>query len=194
MEKHSINEQLEKMMIKSGALLEGHFLLTSGLHSGHYLQCALLLRFPEYAEFCGINLGRKLEALKPDFIAAPAMGGLIIGHEVARYLKVPFLFCEREEGEMKLRRFPFPSDKKVVVIEDVVTTGGSANEVGQLMEANNVKWLATACVVDRSKGNHILPLQPVSLMKAEFPTYKPSECPHCRNGEDLVKPGSRKKA
>ncbi len=194
MEKQALNEKLKGMMVNSGALLEGHFLLSSGLHSGNYLQCALMLRFPEYAEFCGIALGKKLADLKPDFIVAPAMGGLIIGHEVARYLKIPFIFCEREEGEMMLRRFPFPYGKKAVVIEDVITTGGSANEVGILMEVNKVEWISTACIVNRSSGRNVLPSHPVSLMEVSFPTYQPSECPYCRNGLDLVKPGSRKKA
>ena len=188
----SMENRLKDMMQKSGALLSGHFLLTSGLHSGNYMQCALLLRFPEYAEFCGKSLAEKISRLKPDVVVAPAMGGLIIGHEVARALRVPFLFCEREDGEMKLRRFPFPNNSKVIVIEDVVTTGGSANEVGILMRDNGNKWVGTACIVDRSTGAYVLPSAPVSLMQVTFPTYKPSECPYCREGEKLVKPGSRK--
>jgi len=190
----SLEKQLRKMMEKSGALLSGHFLLTSGLHSGNYMQCALLLRFPEYAEFCGRYLAERISVLEPDVIIAPAMGGLIIGHEVARSLGVPFLFCEREGGNMRLRRFPFPQGKRAVVIEDVITTGGSANEVGVIMQNNGVEWVGTACIVNRSGGAYVLPAAPISLLEVTFPTYKPSECPYCRKGEKLVKPGSREKS
>ena len=123
MERGLVEERIQEMMRDSGALLEGHFLLTSGLHSAFYLQCALLLRFPAYAAFAGKEIARLVQKLQPTVVVAPAIGGLIIGHEVARALDIPFIFCEREDGKMRLRRFPFPEKAGVVVVEDVITTG-----------------------------------------------------------------------
>ena len=120
-----VQEKLKEMLVESKAWLEGHFKLTSRRHSGNYMQCAMLLRFPKYAAFTGGEIAKRIAALKPDFIVSPALGGLIIGHEVARALDVPFLFCEREDGRMKLRRFPMPAGRRFVAVEDVVTTGGS---------------------------------------------------------------------
>ena len=130
-------EQLKEMMKKSGAHLEGHFRLSSGLHSGNYMQCARLLAVPKYAAFAGEMLADKLRELRPDFITAPAIGGLIIGHEVARALNIPFLFCERDDKrEMKVRRFEFPENSSAVVVEDVITTGGSTMEAGKVLQQN----------------------------------------------------------
>ena len=109
-----VQEQLKKMLVESKAWLEGHFKLTSGRHSGNYMQCAMLLRFPKYAAFAGGEIAKRIAHLKPDFIVSPALGGLIIGHEVARALDVPFLFCERQDGNMTLRRFPMPVGKTFV--------------------------------------------------------------------------------
>lgn len=185
-------EQLKEMMKKTGAHLEGHFRLTSGLHSGNYMQCARLLAVPEYAEFAGSMLAEKFKDLKPDFVTAPAIGGLIIGHEVARALKVPFLFCERDaERIMKVRRFEFPKNSSAVVVEDVITTGGSTLEVGKVIEAAGVKWVGTGVIVNRSGGKHVLPQSPVSLWETHFETWQPEECPICAKGIPVVKPGSR---
>lgn len=192
MERGLVGERIQEMMRDSGALLEGHFLLTSGLHSAFYLQCALLLRFPAYAAFAGKEIARLVQKLQPTVVVAPAIGGLIIGHEVARALDIPFIFCEREDGKMRLRRFPFPEKAGVVVVEDVITTGGSVEEVGTLMEEKGAKWLATACIVNRSGGKHILPHDPLSLWNLSFPVYSPEECPMCSKGIPCVKPGSRK--
>jgi orotate phosphoribosyltransferase len=192
MERGLVEERIQEMMRDSGALLEGHFLLTSGLHSANYMQCALLLRFPAYAAFAGKEIARLVEKFQPTVVISPAIGGLIIGHEVARALDVPFLFCEREEGKMSLRRFPFPEKAKVVVVEDVITTGGSVKEVGELMEEHGSQWVATACIVDRSGGKHILSHEPLSLWNVSFPVYRPDECPMCAKEIPFKKPGSRK--
>ena len=185
--------RLQEMMKESGAHLEGHFLLTSGNHSSDYMQCALLLRFPKYAAFAGGALAERIGKFSPDIIASPALGGLIIGHEVARALDVPFIFCERQDGLMTLRRFPFPEGKRVVVIEDVVTTGVSSGEVGAVLAASGAEWAGTGAVIDRSGGRSSLPHVPESLWKVDFPLWRPEECLLCARGIPLVKPGSRTK-
>lgn len=179
------------MLKDSGAHLEGHFKLSSGLHSGHYLQCALLLRFPRYAAFAGKALAEKVRPLRPDVIVSPALGGLIIGHEVARALDLPFLFCERQEGIMRLRRFPHPGKIRMVIIEDVITTGGSSLEVKDVMEAEGVIFAGIGCIIDRSAGTHRLPESPVSLWNVSFETWSQEECPLCAKGTTAIKPGSR---
>lgn len=184
-------EQLQEMMKKSGAHLEGHFLLTSGNHSSDYMQCALLLRYPRYAAFAGGVLAGRIEKYRPQIIASPALGGLIIGHEVARALDVPFVFCERQDGAMALRRFPMPEGLRVAVIEDVVTTGVSSGEVGAVLERGGATWVATGAVIDRSGGGSSLPHAPEALWRVDFPLWKPEECPLCAQHVPLVKPGSR---
>ncbi len=187
-----VQDKVKEMLVDSKAWLTGHFKLTSGRHSGNYMQCAMLLRFPEYAAFVGGEIARRIAHLKPDFIVSPALGGLIVGHEVARALNVPFLFCEREDGKMKLRRFPMPEGKTFVAVEDVVTTGGSVRETADHMVAGGCKWVGSACIVDRSGGNQQLGPDLVSLFKVSFATYDPDDCPLCRElGTPPVKPGSR---
>jgi len=183
--------QLLSMMKETGALLEGHFRLTSGLHSAHYMQCALLLSVPRYAAFAGRMLAESLAPLKADAVFAPALGGLIIGHEVARHLDLPFYFAERENGAMRLRRFPKPKNIKFIVIEDVITTGGSALEVGTLISDTGATWAGTGCIVDRSSGRASFPHPLHSLWQASFPTFTEEECPLCREGKPIEKPGSR---
>lgn len=190
---NEVQKCLEEMMIESGAYLKGHFLLTSGKHSGHYMQCAMLLRHPDKAEFAGREIAKKLEGKDIDFVVSPAIGGLIIGHEVARALGVPFIFCERDaENNMKLRRFPVPDEKNFVVVEDVITTGGSAAEVGKHMTELGAQWVDTACIVNRSGGKHVFEKDPVSLWETSFPVYEADECPLCADGSVPYKPGSRK--
>ena len=187
-------EQLKEMMKKSGAHIEGHFRLSSGLHSGNYIQCARLLAIPEYAAFTGKMLAEKLRecGLKPDFVTAPAIGGLIIGHEVARFLNIPFLFCERDDAkEMKIRRFEFPENSAAVVVEDVITTGGSSIEAGEILRRNGVEWLGTGVIVNRSGGKHKLERQPFSLWDVNFETWQPENCPMCAKDMPVIKPGSR---
>ncbi len=183
---------LQKMMADSGAHLQGHFRLTSGLHSGHYMQCARLLCHPAYAAFVGEQIAERIKSLEPEVILAPAFGGLIVGHEVARSLDIPFYFCERDsDGIMSLRRFPMPTGKRAVVVEDVITTGLSSAEVGNLICAQGAEWVGTATVVDRSSGKHCLPTPLYSLWSVSFPVYTPDECPMCQQGLPVVKPGSR---
>ena len=156
------------------------------------MQCAMLLRFPRYAAFVGGEIARRIAHMKPDFIVSPALGGLIVGHEVARALDIPFLFCEREDGKMKLRRFPMPVGKSFVAVEDVVTTGGSVKETAEYMTAGGCRWVGSACIVDRSGGTQQLGPGLVSLFKVSFETYDPDNCPLCRKlGTPPVKPGSR---
>jgi len=187
-----VQEKLKEMLLESKAWLEGHFKLTSGRHSGNYMQCAMLLRFPKYAAFAGGEIAKRIAHLKPDFIVSPALGGLIIGHEVARALDVPFLFCERQDGAMTLRRFPMPVGQSFVAVEDVVTTGGSVKETAEHMVAGGCTWVGSACIVDRSGGTQQLGPDLVSLFKVSFATYDPDDCPLCRQlGTPPIKPGSR---
>lgn len=187
-----ITLKIQEMMKASGAHLEGHFKLTSGLHSGHYVQCALMLRYPEYAAYAGAMLAEKLADRKPDFVLSPALGGLIIGHEVARALNVPFIFCERQDGEMKLRRFPAPVGKKFVMIEDVVTTGKSSRETAQILVDLGCEWVGSGSIIDRRPAEVKDDWDLQSLWQLSFPVYTEEECPICKEGKlPLVKPGSR---
>lgn len=182
---------------RAGAYLRGHFRLTSGLHSPEYLQCALVLQHPEHAE----RLGRELAcALAPwlrsgvDVVASPALGGVIIGHETARALGVRFVFAERESGgEMALRRgFAVAPGEAAVVVEDVVTTGGSTREVVALIERSGGRVLAAGSIIDRSGGAAEVGVPHVALATLRVTTYPPERCPLCRQGVPLLKPGSRK--
>ena len=184
--------RISEMMKESGAHLEGHFKLTSGLHSGHYIQCALMLRFPEFAAYAGEKLAERLAPLKPEIILSPALGGLIIGHEVARALRVPFIFCERQDGIMTLKRFPHPGNVRFVLVEDVVTTGKSSRETAKILAEGGADWVASASIIDRRPEIAIDEWDLISLWKLSFPLYEQSCCPLCQEGLPLVKPGSRK--
>ena len=184
---------------ETGAYLHGHFRLTSGMHSGEYLQCAKVLAHPAYAERLGRALGEKIRALAGDgtidVVVSPAMGGIIIGHEVARALGVRALFTERDAATnaMTLRRgFEIAAGEKVVVIEDVITTGGSTKEVVNAIAAAGATVLAAGSIVDRSGGRAEVGVPRVALETLEAIAYQPEECPLCREGLPLVKPGSRR--
>jgi len=178
-----------------GAHQKGHFRLSSGLHSADYLQCALYLANPVRAERAGQELAHAISAsmVIPDAIVAPALGGLIIGHETARAFKVPFLFTERVDGVMALRRgFGVGPRQAIVVVEDVVTTGGSTKEVIDLIESLGGCVIGVASIVNRSGADNPFEPRPYSsLLRVTFPTWKPNACPLCRQGKPLVKPGSR---
>jgi orotate phosphoribosyltransferase len=178
--------------IDTGALLEGHFRLSSGLHSDRYLQCARLLMWPERAEAVGRELAAKLHGFPATAVASPAMGGLIIGHEVARALKIPFLFAERQDGSFALRRgFPLTPSDSVIVVEDVFTTGKSTREVLALISSSGARAVAAGSIVDRGLAPGALGVPSRSLLSLEVPAWTEAECPLCRKGVPLDTPGSR---
>jgi orotate phosphoribosyltransferase len=182
---------------RTSAYLHGHFRLTSGLHSSEYLQCALVLQHPAHAESLGRELAGKVSALFPggqvNVVASPAVGGLIIGHEVARPLGARFIFTERgTDGRMILRRgFSVQPGESVVVIEDVVTTGGSTREVVELLQAAGARVLAAGSIIDRSGGSAQVGAPRVSLETLQVTAWLPENCPLCQQGLPVVKPGSR---
>lgn len=176
---------------ETGAYLKGHFRLTSGLHSNEYLQCALVLQHPAIAERFGRELAAQLPA--SDLVVSPAIGGLIIGHEVARAKGVRFLFTERDTaGKMTLRRgFSVQPGETALVIEDVVTTGGSTREVIELLRSSGARVLAAASVIDRSGGRANLGVPRVALATLDVIAYEPEDCPLCKQDVPIEKPGSR---
>lgn len=183
-------EQVLELFSKYDAYLEGHFRLTSGLHSPHYFQCARVLQYPDAAGRLGADLAAKLNVSNVDAVLSPAMGGLIIGHELGRALGCRAIFAERQDGKMTLRRFALQRGEKVVVVEDVVTTGGSLLETAELARDAGAEVVAVCCLVDRSGERGTVPGL-VSLVKADVVNYEPDDCPLCRQGLELVKPGSR---
>jgi orotate phosphoribosyltransferase len=181
-------------MTAAGALLEGHFKLSSGLHSSRYLQCALYLADPTRAEAAGRQLAARLKSAAAQLVVAPALGGVVIGHEVARALEdVPFFFTERSEGAMTLRRgFRIEPGARVLVVEDVVTTGGSTREVMGAVTQEGAVVVGVGAIVNRSGSeNPFTPLPFTALLTVDVPTYKPESCPLCASGIPLTKPGSR---
>lgn len=183
---------------RTGAYLRGHFRLTSGLHSPEYLQCAKVLQYPEHAESLGAGLAARfrdhLGGTKAGLVAAPALGGLIIGHEVARALGARFIFTEREAatGKMTLRRgFAVEAGEVAVLVEDVVTTGGSSREVVDLLVSAGAEVRVAGSIIDRSGGSADVGVPRVALATLKVVAYKPEECPLCAQGLPVVKPGSR---
>ena len=175
-----------------GALLEGHFRLTSGLHSSGYLQCALVLQHPAEAEACGVAIAERVRALSPDVVLSPALGGIVIGQEVGRALGVRAIFAERQDGKLTLRRgFSIASGEKVLVVEDVVTTGGSTQETIDVARAAGATVVAAAAIIDRSGGTQRIDVPFHALATISLPTYQPEQCPLCAEGKPVVKPGSR---
>jgi orotate phosphoribosyltransferase len=175
-----------------GALLDGHFRLTSGLHSSGYLQCALVLQHPGEAESCGAALAQRVSNLGAQVVLSPALGGIVIGHEVARALGVRAIFAERQDGRLTLRRgFGLEPGEKVLVVEDVVTTGGSTRETIEVARAAGASVVGAASIIDRSGGNQGIDVPYVALASVSLPTYPPDSCPLCLAGQPVVKPGSR---
>ena len=177
---------------ESGALLEGHFRLSSGLHSAGYLQCALVLQHPQHAEALGRALAASLPAGGATAVLSPALGGLIIGHEVARALGVRAVFAERQDGALTLRRgFHLDDHDRVIVIEDVVTTGGSTRETMEVARKAGATVIAAGAVIDRSGGTSDLGVPFHALATLTLATYPPESCPLCQSGAPITKPGSR---
>ena len=175
-----------------GALLDGHFRLTSGLHSPGYLQCALVLQYPREAERCGAMLADEVRSLGAQAVLSPALGGIVIGHEVARALGVRAIFAERQDGQLTLRRgFALSPGEKVLVVEDVVTTGGSTRETIDVARAAGAVVVAAGAIIDRSGGSQGLDVPFHALATVSLPTYQPESCPLCAAGSAAVKPGSR---
>ncbi len=175
-----------------GGLLEGHFRLTSGLHSAGYLQSALVLQHPREAEACGTALAGHLRGLGAQVVLSPALGGIVIGQEVGRALGIRAVFAERQDGRLVLRRgFTLEPGEKVLVVEDVVTTGGSTRETIDVARAAGAVVVGAAAIIDRSGGQQRLDVPFHALAEVSLPTYEPESCPLCLAGQPVVKPGSR---
>jgi len=185
-------DELLDLFRRSGALLEGHFRLTSGLHSSGYLQCALVLQHPAHAETLGRLIADRTRSLRPTAVLSPALGGVVIGHEVGRALGVRALFAERQDGALTLRRgFVIAENDRVLVVEDVLTTGGSTRETMQVAKASGGQVVGAASIVNRSGGRAEFDVPFASLLDIDLPTYEPDKCPLCARGLPVVKPGSR---
>lgn len=186
-------EEVIERFKRTGALLEGHFILSSGLHSTNYLQCALVLQHPAEAESFGRALAERFGGEQVETVAAPAIGGLIIGYEVARALGARFIWTEREDGRMTLRRgFSVRPGESVLVVEDVITTGGSTRETIEALRDAGARVVGAASIIDRSSGHADVGVPRVALATLNVPAVAPSACAACARNEQAVKPGSRK--
>jgi len=183
---------LPGMLQKTGALLHGHFRLSSGLHSADYIQCALLLERPSDAKQIGVELAAKIRAMKPSRIVSPALGGVIVGYVVAEALDIPFVFTERKEGKMTLRRgFAIRPNDAVVIVEDVVTTGKSTRETADVVRAAGGRVVGFAAILNRSGRENPFDAPFVALGSMALETYSETICPICASGVALDAPGSR---
>ena len=189
---HTEQEMLT-LLQETGAVLDGHFVLSSGKHAGRYIQCAKLLQHPDRAEWVCRALAERAEGIGPiDLVVGPALGGIVVSYELARAFQVRGLFTERWEGKTTLRRgFEIEAGERVLVAEDVVTTGRSTLEVVDLVKANGGEVVGIACIVDRRPAEVELPVPLASVLKLEIPVYEPNDCPLCREGLPVTKPGSR---
>jgi orotate phosphoribosyltransferase len=187
-------EQVIDQFRTTGALLEGHFQLSSGLHSTVYLQCALVLQFPEKAEAFGRAIAESYRDAGIQLVASPAIGGIVIGHEVARALGARFVWTERDAGQMTLRRgFTVSPGEKTLVVEDVITTGGSTRETIEALERAGATVVAAASIIDRSGGTADVGVPLSALASLKVLSVEPAACDACKLGEPIVKPGSRSK-
>jgi orotate phosphoribosyltransferase len=181
------------MFRESGAFLEGHFRLSSGLHSPGYLQCALVLQHPARAEALGAAIAAATRPWSPTVVLSPALGGIVIGQEVGRALGVRAIFAERTDGTLALRRgFTLSAADRVLVVEDVLTTGGSTRETIDVASEHGSTVVGAASIIDRSGGRHGLTVPFAALCPMDLPTYPPEACPLCAAGSEAVKPGSRR--
>lgn len=186
-------EEIIERFKATGALLEGHFVLSSGLHSSKYLQCALVLQHPAEAERFGQAIAEPFRGRGIELVASPAIGGLVIGYEVARQLGARFIWAERESGQMILRRgFSVSPGEKTLVVEDVITTGGSTLETIKALQAAGANVIAAASIIDRSDGQAEVGVPRIALATLGVLAVEPAVCELCKQGEPVVKPGSRK--
>ena len=183
-------EKILEIFKETGVMLEGHFLLTSGRHSDRYMQCAKLFQHADISEMFAKELADRFDGV--DLVVGPAIGGIILAYEVARQLGVPNVFAERQNGEMTFRRgFTVPKGAKVLVVEDVVTTGGSVKEVVTLLQSMGADVAGVGCIVDRSNGNVHFGVPFEAVLSMEVVSYDAEDCPLCKKGLPAVKPGSR---
>jgi len=186
-------EQVIEKFKTTGALLEGHFILSSGLHSTAYLQCALVLQFPSEAEQIARAIAESYSAQDIQLVASPAIGGIVIGHEVARALGARFIWTERQDGEMTLRRgFTVSPGEKTLVVEDVITTGGSTRETIAALQRAGATVVGAASIIDRSSGVAEVGVPRTALATLSVPSVEPLLCELCKRGDQAIKPGSRK--
>ena len=187
------NENILEIFKKTNALLSGHFLLTSGRHSNQYFQCAMVLQYPEYNGILAAIIAEQFKDKEIDTVISPAIGGICVGQEVARQLNKKFIFAERDDSKLTLRRgFSINEGEKFLVCEDVVTTGGSVFEVMDIVKENKGTVVGVGMIVDRSNGKVDFGVPQVSTLKLEVVSYQPDECPLCKEGLPAVKQGSRK--
>ena len=187
------SDELLDIFEGKGALLTGHFRLSSGLHSDTYLQCALVLQYPDIAERIGTGIADLFSDTNPDCVVGPAIGGIVVAQEVARALGVRAVFAERESGVMTLRRgFSVGEGERVLIVEDVMTTGGSVQEVIDAMNRAGANVIGVGAIIDRSGGKATYDVPFKALARIEVSTFSETECPLCRQDIPLYKPGSRK--
>jgi orotate phosphoribosyltransferase len=188
------DKEVLELLVSTGAILDGHFLLSSGKHAARYIQCARLLQHPELAHRVCVALAERARNLgKIDAVIGAALGGIILAYELARVLGVRGMFTEREGGKMSLRRgFEIHRGERVLIAEDVVTTGRSSLEVAQVARTHGAEVVGIACIVDRQAKESVLPFPVVSASRMQIPIYEPADCPLChQQGIPPVKPGSR---
>jgi orotate phosphoribosyltransferase len=185
-------EQILEIFRETKALLEGHFQLTSGMHSPQYFQCARVLQFPKYLHLLSGEIARHFEYNEVEVVLSPAIGGIVVGTEVGRMLGARTIFAERKDGKMELRRgFEILPGERVLVVEDVVTTGGSTKEVIDLVNLAKGNLVGTGCIVDRSNGKVQFDTKQFAVLQMEVVAHQPAECPMCKSGSAAIKPGSR---
>jgi orotate phosphoribosyltransferase len=181
-----------EILLKAEALLNGHFLYASGRHGAQYMQCARVLQYPEYTEELAKTVAESFKGEKTDYVLAPAIGGIVWGYELARALGAKSIFAEREDGKMTLRRgFEIPRGARVVVAEDVITTGGTVLEVIEIAKARGAEIIGAGVIVDRSGGKIDLGTKIAAAFTTEIESYAPEDCPLCKQGQPITKPGSR---
>ncbi len=185
-------EEIIEILIKCGVLMEGHFVLTSGKHSNKYVQCAKLFQYPKYSQGISRILAEKLKKYDADLVIAPAVGGIVLSYEIAGQLNIKSLFAERENQKMTLRRgFEITKGDKIIVVEDVVTTGGSVKEVIELVNSLGGDIKAVGSIVNRSKNSSVFPYPYEYVIQIDMDSYDKKECPLCLKGSIPFKPGSR---